>query len=89
MKPQEKSAILKHAVVINGRKTNVSLEQEFWLALREIAEWHGLDLQRLISAIDAARDNTNLSSELRLFVLAYFKRLMDEGDGADGSHRSL
>jgi predicted DNA-binding ribbon-helix-helix protein len=74
MKSREKSAILKHAVVINGRKTNVSLEREFWMALREIAKWHGMDLQRLISAIDETRDNANLSSELRLFVLAYFKR---------------
>jgi predicted DNA-binding ribbon-helix-helix protein len=64
---------VKHAVVINGRKTNVSLEQEFWSALRDIASWHSLDLQGLVSAIDAARDNGNLSSQLRLAVLAYFK----------------
>lgn len=73
MKSRAKSAILKFAVVINGRKTNVSLEPEFWSALREIASWHSLNLQRLVSAIEVARDNSNLSSELRLFVLAYFK----------------
>lgn len=73
MKSHSRSAIVKHPVVINGRKTNVSLEQEFWSALRDIANWHSLDLQGLVSAIDAAREKGNLSWQLRLFVLAYFR----------------
>jgi predicted DNA-binding ribbon-helix-helix protein len=73
MKSNRKSTIVKYAVVINGRKTNVSLEQNFWSALRDIASWHSLDLQRLVSAIDASRDNGNLSSQLRLFVTGLFQ----------------
>jgi predicted DNA-binding ribbon-helix-helix protein len=32
-----KSTIIKHSIALNGRKTSVSLETEFWDGLREIA----------------------------------------------------
>jgi hypothetical protein len=33
-----KSSIIKHSIVIAGRKTSVSLERTFWDSLREIAK---------------------------------------------------
>jgi predicted DNA-binding ribbon-helix-helix protein len=52
----------------------VSLEQEFWDALNEIADASGKPLSRLIDDIDKRQGRgKNLSSALRLFVLAHFR----------------
>ncbi len=58
----------KHSLVIAGHATSVSLEQEFWDVLKEIADERGLALAALIAEVDAERQE-NLSSALRLYVL--------------------
>jgi predicted DNA-binding ribbon-helix-helix protein len=68
-----KSSIGKHTVVVKKRKTSITLEDDFWQALREIAELRRVSLSRLISSIDADREFANLSSAIRLFVLRFFK----------------
>ncbi|KQP22241.1 arylsulfate sulfotransferase [Methylobacterium sp. Leaf102] len=62
--------ITKRSVMIAGHRTSVSLEDPFWDALREIAEARGKSVQALIGEIDAGRDGQNLSSAIRVFVLA-------------------
>ncbi len=63
------AAIRKRSVNIAGHRTSVSLEDAFWVALREIADRRGLSLNAMIREIDATRSG-NLSSALRVFVLA-------------------
>jgi predicted DNA-binding ribbon-helix-helix protein len=58
----------KHSLVIAGHATSVSLEQEFWDALKQVADRRGMALAALIAEIDAERKQ-NLSSALRLCVL--------------------
>lgn len=60
--------IKKRSVRISGHQTSVTLEQEFWDALRDIAEERGQSLNALISEIDVDHSG-NLSSALRVFVL--------------------
>jgi predicted DNA-binding ribbon-helix-helix protein len=66
--------LLKRSVTIAGHRTSVSLEPEFWQALTDIASARERPLARLIDEIDKreGRDK-NLSSALRLFVLAYYR----------------
>ena len=59
----------KHSLVIAGHGTSVSLEDAFWLALKDIAARQGLALAALVAQIDAARGPSNLSSAIRVFVL--------------------
>ncbi len=60
----------KFSVVIAGRHaTSVSLEDEFYLALLDIAKEQGTTLNRLVTEIDRERTTPNLSSAIRLFVL--------------------
>ncbi len=59
----------KRSVNILGHRTSVTLEEEFWAALKEIADIQGKSIDSLISEIDQARDNANLSSAIRVFVL--------------------
>lgn len=60
--------IRKRSIVIAGHATSVSLEPDFWAALKEIADTRGVSLNALIGEVDAARSG-NLSSALRVFVL--------------------
>jgi predicted DNA-binding ribbon-helix-helix protein len=68
-----KSLVLKRSLVIADHKTNVSLEDKFWKDLREIATRRDLTLSELVGAIDADRQQGNLSFAIRLFVLGFFR----------------
>lgn len=59
---------MKHSVLIAGHATSITLEPEFWDALKEIAALDGKSLNALVETVDATRTG-NLSSALRLFVL--------------------
>jgi predicted DNA-binding ribbon-helix-helix protein len=67
------AAIRKRSVMIAGHPTSLSLEQEFWEDLRELARRRGTSLNALIGAVDAERHG-NLSSALRLFILDCYRR---------------
>lgn len=64
---------LKRSVTIAGHRTSISLEPEFWDALREIAASEEKPAQRLIEEIDEARSGEGLSSAVRVHVLKYFR----------------
>jgi predicted DNA-binding ribbon-helix-helix protein len=63
---------MKRSVTIVGHRTSVSLEEEFWEALCDIAREDELSVNVLVSTIDKGR-NTNLSSAIRLFVLDRYR----------------
>jgi predicted DNA-binding ribbon-helix-helix protein len=66
------SARVKRSVTIAGRRTSVSLENAFWVALGEIAATQGIRRTALVSTIKSERRG-NLSSAMRLFVLDYYR----------------
>ncbi len=74
MTPSEPSALRKRSVMIAGHRTSVSLEATFWEALRDIAEARGVSVQALIGTIDAGRGGQNLSSAIRVYVLAFYRQ---------------
>jgi predicted DNA-binding ribbon-helix-helix protein len=46
-----KSVIVKRSIDVNGRKTSISLEDQFWTALKEIAAERQLTLSALVSIV--------------------------------------
>ena len=68
-----RSPIVKRSVVLAGHKTSVSLEDAFWLGLKDVATSRRMTLSDLISRIDIDREQGNLSSALRLFVLNHYQ----------------
>jgi predicted DNA-binding ribbon-helix-helix protein len=65
----------KRSVTIRGHRTSFSLEDAFHTELERLAALRGMPLAALIGEIDASRPrDTNLSSALRLHVLAELKR---------------
>lgn len=63
----------KHTMTINGHMTSISLEDEFWQALREEAERQGKSIAGLVAEIDKNR-TTGLSSAIRVYL---FKSVTD------------
>ncbi len=74
-----KSSIGKRSVVIDGHKTSVSLEDVFWNDLKQIAHAQRATLSKVIAEIDEARQQNNLSSAIRLFVLDHVRMLGARG----------
>ncbi len=69
-----KSPVVKRSIVVAGHKTSVSLEEAFWNGMKEISGERNLTLSELVGEIDDNRQQGNLSSAIRLFVLDYFRR---------------
>jgi predicted DNA-binding ribbon-helix-helix protein len=76
------SPVVKRSIVIAGHKTSVSLEDAFWRALKEISLGRRMTLSSLVTAIDVERQQGNLSSCLRLFVLNFYRNQVGEIAGA-------
>ena len=70
------SAIRKRSIVVNGRKTSISVEDAFWEAIRKCARQKGLTISGLVAAIDVSRDHQNLSSAIRVYALEEQERLL-------------
>ena len=62
--------IRKRSLTLKGHATSVSLEDEFWAELRRMAAAENLSIAQLVERIDTERSGENLSSTLRLAVLA-------------------
>ena len=81
-----KSANVKRSISIRGRKTGISLEDDFWNSLREIARSRDEPVSQLIARIDEERKFANLSSAIRLFVLGYYQDQYNSSKLVDLAH---
>lgn len=75
--------IAKRSLTIAGHATSISLEDSFWAALADCARARALSLPELVALIDQGRDGANLSSAIRVFLLAEARagRLQGTGSG--------
>ena len=69
------SRIKKRSIVVNGHKTSISLEDEFWNELRDLAAERRVPVTALVNEIDQV-PGRNLSSAIRvhLFMQAQQRR---------------
>ena len=81
---RKNSSVIKRSVIRNGHKSSISLEDQFWDALREIAESKDIAISTLVAAIDHSRTTSNLSSAIRVYVLAHFRHNDDSRDRDGG-----
>ncbi|MFN4143995.1 ribbon-helix-helix domain-containing protein [Aestuariivirga sp.] len=65
---------LKRSLTISGHRTSLSLEPEFWQALQLAAARRKITIATLVAEIDQARGKRNLSSAVRVFLLAEAQR---------------
>lgn len=68
------ASLTKRSLTIAGHRTSLSLEPEFWEALKAEAHAAQKSLSQLASEIDQARGTRNLSSAIRVWLLAEVQR---------------
>lgn len=73
MRRRQSSVVKRSVHFTDGRKSSVSLEEEFWLEIKRIAAAAQTTVSHLISEVDKTREHANLSSALRLYVLRYYR----------------
>lgn len=61
----------KHSLTIAGHRTSITLEPEFWTELNKIADSTRMSVPDLVARIDANRGDNNLSSAIRVYILAW------------------
>jgi predicted DNA-binding ribbon-helix-helix protein len=61
------SKIKKRSIIVNGHKTSVSLEDEFWNELRDVAAERRVPVTALVNEIDQV-PGRNLSSAIRVYL---------------------
>ena len=64
----------KRSLTIAGHRTSLALEPEFWEGAEAMAAARDVPLPQLIQEIDEARASGNLSSEVRLAVLHWYRQ---------------
>lgn len=73
----------KRSLTIAGHRTSIAIEQEFWAGLEAMALSGGKSIAALVAEIDEQREAPNLSSAVRLAVLAWYRDRPGYRDRAD------
>jgi predicted DNA-binding ribbon-helix-helix protein len=63
----------RRCVELDGRKACVSLENDFWECIEQIAASRGTTFSRLVAQVVGDSAKSELSAILRVFVLAHFR----------------
>ena len=63
----------KRSFSIAGHRTSIALEPAFWQGLTAMAAARELSLAAMVREIDETRQTPNLSSAVRLAVLAWYR----------------
>jgi predicted DNA-binding ribbon-helix-helix protein len=59
----------KRSVILQGHPTSVSLEDQYWAELKRMAAQSDMTVAALVERVDRERQESNLSSALRIAVL--------------------
>jgi predicted DNA-binding ribbon-helix-helix protein len=85
----QRSPVVKRSIVVADHKTSVSLEDEFWKGLKEIAALRLTNLSGLVSKIDSQREHGNLSSAIRIFVLNFYRSQVPNPESGEELHEMI
>ena len=64
--------LIKRSITINKHRTSLSLEREFWEAIKIVSKMKNCSIESIITQIDINR-KTSLASSTRVFLLQFFK----------------
>ena len=76
-------------VIVNGRRTSMRLDRETWISLADICHRENMTIHQLCSKIDSAKGNSGLSSATRLFVLTYFRFVLNQYERTGDANNTL
>lgn len=81
--------LVSRNVTVNGRRTSLRLEPEMWECLSEIAAREGTSINEVVGRVDRQRESGGLTSNVRVFVLSYFRNAATERGHANAGHGVL
>jgi len=65
--------LIKKSITIKKHRTSLSLEKEFWDALKIIADQQKCSIENLVTNIDSKR-KTSLASSIRVYLLKFYMK---------------
>lgn len=63
----------KRSLTVAGHRTSLTLEDDFWEALKQMAKAEHRSVADLIGEVDASRGTRSLSSAVRSAVLKHYR----------------
>lgn len=73
----DRQAEERRCLELDGRKASVSLENDFWECIEQIASQCGTTIDRLVAQVVGDTEREELSGVLRVFVLAHYREYSD------------
>ena len=65
--------LIKRSITIKKHRTSLSLEKEFWDALKIVAKEQKCSIENLVAKIDSNRQ-TSLASSIRVYLLKFYMK---------------
>lgn len=76
-------------VTISGHRTSIRLQREMWDAIEEICRREKITLHQLCSRIAESKSTRSLTSEVRVFVVGYYRAAADDEGHRRAGHGTL
>lgn len=76
-------------VTIHGHRTSLRLQREMWEAIDEICRRERLTIHELCSRIASQKNGRSLTSEVRVYTIAYFRAAADDEGHRRAGHGAL
>lgn len=68
---------IRKNVTIGQRRTSVSLEAQVWNSLSEVCTRESITIDQLCTKVAEKRQESSMSSALRVFLLTYFRLVVE------------
>lgn len=83
------SVSVSRNVTISGHRTSIRLQREMWDAIEEICRREKITLHQLCSRIAESKASRSLTSEVRVFVVSYYRAAADDEGHRRAGHGAL
>ena len=76
-------------VTISGHRTSIRLQREMWDAIEEICRREKISLHQLCTRIAEGKASRSLTSEVRVYVVSYFRAAANDDGHRRAGHGTL
>jgi predicted DNA-binding ribbon-helix-helix protein len=71
---REKTTLISHNIIVDGKRTSVRLEKEMWMAIKDIARQEKCSIHALCTVVSQRKKPDTLpTAAIRVFIMAYFQ----------------
>ncbi len=66
--------LINRNITVNGHRTSIRLEPEFWSGLADIAQLEDLSMDELCGQVDRGAGDLSRTAAIRVFIASYMVR---------------